>query len=96
MNHADSPAYGMPQPTIAGTRAAWENISGAGEAGGWERLLAATGLEGSETDIPALERLLAAMTAAGGPTAQCASAQRIRLACHTRLAAVHDMVHGTV
>lgn len=94
MSHTDSAVYGMSRPTVAGTRAVLAAVAGHGGAAHWDQLLATAGLNGSETDNASLERLLGAMTAAGGVTAQCAHAQSIRLVCHTRLTAVHDLVHA--
>jgi hypothetical protein len=86
--------YGIARPTLAGTRAALATVSSGDVTSQWKALLARAGLTGSETDVESLQRLLATMTAAGGAVALCSRAQSIRLQCHIRLTAVHDMVHA--
>jgi hypothetical protein len=94
MSQTESTAYGMPQPTVAGTRAVLESVGGHGGTAQWDQLLATSGLNGRETDEASLERLLAVMTETGGVTAQCARAQRIRLVCHTNLSVVQELVRA--
>lgn len=95
VSSTDTRAYGLMEPSLPEAYAALRAVFGAPAADDkWRDLLAAAGLDGSETTADALARIVDAMRSADPVTALCARALTIRAESYARLAANHDTLRS--
>ncbi|GAA3385343.1 hypothetical protein [Cryptosporangium minutisporangium] len=90
-----STVAGLTRPDVAEARRAVDRIYGSQAAGIWAELLVAAGLDGTETDPAAIDRLLDAMRSAAPVTALCGEALAIRVVSYDRLAQAHELERST-
>ncbi|MEU7903464.1 hypothetical protein [Actinoplanes sp. NPDC049118] len=90
MSHAED-AYGFARPTVNDAHSSLTRVLGKADDV-WTGLLQRCGLTGAETDTASVKAIIAAMFAAGDGADMCARSLQIRLAAHTHLAAVRQLV----
>ena len=93
-SHDEIAPYGLRRPTMADAHEATHRVHGDAGAAVWAGLLKAAALTGNETDQPALDRLLQAMSAADPVSRLCAHALRIRVGSYDHLAAAHSLTRS--